>query len=132
MSLGARVRAVRQAWGWTQEQFGKALNTDQTAVSAWERDKVKPSGAAMAALAQLLGVPVEDLESMEKIPESPVISGCLPVAGAMVYLPEPAPSGLTVLDLKHQETRPLEDTQAAILTLIEWGRKGRRVWLVVE
>ncbi len=132
MSLGARVRAVRQAWGWTQDQFGKALNTDQTAVSAWERDKVKPSGAAMAALAQLLGVPVDDLESMDRIPEFPPTPAALPAAGAVVYLPDPAPSGLTVLDLKNQETRHLEDTQAAILNLIEWGRKGRRVWLVVE
>jgi transcriptional regulator with XRE-family HTH domain len=62
-TMGERIRTLRMQWGWTQEQLGSALNTDQTAVSAWERDKARPSGAALSAIARLAGLSVEVLDS---------------------------------------------------------------------
>ncbi|HOD33995.1 MAG TPA: helix-turn-helix domain-containing protein, partial [Holophaga sp.] len=40
-----------------------ALRVDQASISFWERDKIKPSGSAMVALAALFRTSVEALET---------------------------------------------------------------------
>lgn len=123
---------MRQAWGWTQEQFGKALNTDQTAISAWERDKVRPSGTALVALAQLLGVGVEELERMDRVPKVASTNISLLPQDRLVFLPNPAPGHLLAVDVSAGESQDLADVQSAILRLIEWSRIGKKVWVVGE
>ncbi|HNX93825.1 MAG TPA: helix-turn-helix transcriptional regulator [Holophaga sp.] len=134
-SLGERIRTLRMAWGWTQEQLGRALNTDQTAVSAWERDRARPSGAALSAIARLAGISVEVLTS-----EGP-LGGNLSARPELASTPREhtltlkdagAGTPLQFVDLNTDQQQPLLDSQEAMLKLIEATRQGRRVWLVVD
>ncbi len=135
-SFGDRLRTVRQAWGWTQEQMGQALNTDQTTISAWEREKIQPRGPALAAAAQLLGLPMEVLaagSSIEiNIPPAP--KPVLPSTEApiLIQLPVHSPAITDMIDLATDTSEPLFDTQEAILRLISASRHGRKVWILVK
>lgn len=129
-SIGERIRAVRMAWGWTQEELGRALNTDQTAVSTWERDRVKPSGAALAAITQLFGIQPDELETKEfKVPPAP--SSPQPSMRTPYALPD-VPGAVVLVDSSQGNPKGLEDAQEAILRIIQSTRKGRRVWVVIE
>lgn len=45
LPAGKRLRALREARKWTQEQLGDALGVSKVAVSSWESESVLPSGA---------------------------------------------------------------------------------------
>jgi transcriptional regulator with XRE-family HTH domain len=60
-TFGERLRRVRIAWGWSQGQLADAMGSNQRLVSHWERDIAKPSGAAMTALSNLVGLTTEAL-----------------------------------------------------------------------
>lgn len=62
-TIGQRIRSLRLHHGFTQAQVAKSLFTDQTTISAWERGKAEPSGAALAALCALFEVSRDYLES---------------------------------------------------------------------
>ncbi|MBS1941285.1 MAG: helix-turn-helix transcriptional regulator [Bacteroidetes bacterium] len=62
-TLGQRLRALRLQHGLTQAQVAGRLFSDQTTVSAWERGKAEPSGAALAALCSLFEVSRTALET---------------------------------------------------------------------
>ncbi|WP_084512146.1 helix-turn-helix domain-containing protein [Geothrix fermentans] len=135
-TLAERIRFVRFAWGWTQGELGAALNTDQTAVSAWERDKSRPSGAALAALAQLFGTSTESLESGQDFQPKQVPNQPPPrpqaTEGRNITLPNHGSASAMLLDLPNSQTTPLLDSQEAILRIIQAGREGRKLWIVVE
>lgn len=135
-TLAERIRFVRFAWGWTQGELGAALNTDQTAVSAWERDKSRPSGAALAALAHLFGTSPESLESGQgfqpkEVPDQPPPRPQVK-EGRIITLPEHGSASALLLDLPNSQATPLLDSQEAILRIIQAGREGRKLWIVVE
>ena len=75
-TLGERIKAVRSHWNWSQEEMASNLRVDQASISFWERDKIRPSGSAMVALASLFRNSVESLESGEKfqLPDPPTSS----------------------------------------------------------
>lgn len=131
-TLGERIRAVRMGWGWTQTELGQALNTDQTAVSTWERDKARPSGAALAVIAQLFNLPLSALEDDTgpfKVPPRPESTPSEPFAVQLA----PLPSGCPVLvDLAQDTRRPLLNIQEVFLQIIEAERHGRQVWVVLK
>jgi molybdate-binding protein/DNA-binding XRE family transcriptional regulator len=60
-SLDNRVKALRQARGWTQDELAKAAGLSRTGVSAIEAARLVPSVAAAIGLARALGCKVEDL-----------------------------------------------------------------------
>ena len=120
------------AWGWTQEQLGTALNTDQTAVSAWERDKVRPSGAALQAISRLMGLRVETTGLAGAFQNPPVASDESSSDGPTLKLPALRGASAILMDLRDNQSQTLADTQEAILKLIEAGRRGRGVWIVLE
>lgn len=132
-TLGERIKAVRMAWHWTQAEMGAALNTDQTAVSSWERERVTPSGPTLAALAGLLRITTEVLETGRgfRIPEAPATPGVVP-APRTVVLQQAGGAVAQCVDLKSGQTQPLIDTQEAMLKLIQATREGRSIWVVVE
>ncbi len=72
-TLGARIRMVRKAWGWTQDDLAQALGNDRQIISYWELDKAKPTRSAMQLLAQTFHLPVEVLATGEgfSIPDLP-------------------------------------------------------------
>lgn len=131
-SIGERIRAVRMAWGWTQEELGRALNTDQTAVSTWERDKVRPSGAALAAITQLFGMDPEELDKKGfQIPPAPQ---------TVLHSFRKAPFGLPIIQAapvvliggSTHEPKGCGDAQEAILRVIQAVQKGKTVWVVID
>jgi hypothetical protein len=61
MSIGTRIRAARDARGWTQFQLGIVLGRRDTEVSRWERGALTPRAAAIAEVALALGVSADYL-----------------------------------------------------------------------
>src|SRR5262245_10931682 len=59
--LDNRVKALRQARGWTQDELARAAGLSRTGVSAIEAARLVPSVAAALGLARALGCQVEDL-----------------------------------------------------------------------
>ena len=72
-TLGGRIRMVRKAWGWTQEELAQALGNDRQIVSYWELNKAKPTRAAMQVLAQTLHLSLDALANGDgfSIPDLP-------------------------------------------------------------
>lgn len=123
------------AWGWTQGQLGQALNTDQTAVSAWERDKVRPSGAALVAICKLMGLSVDAMDADAPFPAivpEPTGHSEGSEEGRTINLPPLKGASAILFDGCEGSPRRLLDTQEAILKLIEAGRQGRGAWIVLE
>lgn len=134
-TLGERIRAIRMAWHWTQAELGIALNTDQTTVSSWERERVTPSGPTLAALANLFQTTPEALQGCADldIPDLPASHPQAPATSARTLnLSDPGPAAAQYCDLKAEQTTALHDPQEAMLKLIQATREGRKVWVVVE
>lgn len=55
------IRNLRMRLGMTQEDFAKAVNVSQGAVSQWEIGLTRPGLRAMVRIAHLMGVTVEEL-----------------------------------------------------------------------
>jgi len=138
-TLGERIRAIRMAWKWSQERLGQALNTDQRAVSAWERGRWEPAAAALGAMAQIFGLDEATLRSGRgfRIPAPPVQFGSARIAEAharnLVRLPETTSERGKVL-LVDRSTGRGHQIQTRELT--EAVRKaqaaGNRIWVVID
>ncbi|MCL1908165.1 MAG: helix-turn-helix domain-containing protein [Holophagaceae bacterium] len=137
-TLGGRIKTVRLAWGWAQEELAEILRVDQASVSFWERDKIKPSGSAMLALAALFRTTIDALETGGegfRVPVAPSRGEgeirsrtlprgiCLPVANqaGRVAVIDLISGGLT-----HQQL------SEAMISLGQFVKDGRKVWIVVE
>ena len=133
-SLGERIRSVRLSWGWTQGELGQAVNTDQTAVSAWERGIAEPSGAAMAALSALFGVTPECLETGNHFApraEPNSVPGER-FAPHQLKLPSAERGQVTIIGLNSGSTPEAVRSDEAIIRIIKECQADRKVWLVVE
>lgn len=60
-TLGETLRERRAACRMTQEFVAESLGVSRQAVSKWESGKTDPSTANLLALADLYGIPVEEL-----------------------------------------------------------------------
>src|SRR5262245_59693759 len=63
--LDNRVKQLRQARGWTQDELARAAGLSRTGVGAIEAARLVPSVAAALGLANALGCSVEELFSAE-------------------------------------------------------------------
>ena len=63
MGLAARIRALREAKGWSQAELARRLGKrgGQGEISTWETGKVVPETANVERLAEAFGVTVYDL-----------------------------------------------------------------------
>ena len=59
--IGANIAAYRKREGWTQADLAEKLNYSDKAVSKWERGESVPDVLILAALAEQLGITVNDL-----------------------------------------------------------------------
>src|SRR5215471_3778803 len=59
--LDNRVKSLRQARGWSQEELAQAAGLSRTGVSAIESRRLVPSVAAAIGLSQALGCSVEEV-----------------------------------------------------------------------
>lgn len=136
-TLGERIKAVRQAWGWSQEEMAEALRVDQASISFWERDKIRPSGSAMVALAALFRTSVDSLEQGEGfvVPDPPSRPPLSRTADwdipRSVCLPSGTTETVVVVDLKDGSSRnkPLSE---AMMDLSIGVKDARKVWVVLE
>lgn len=60
-SLGGRISELLDAKRWNQTQLAREMGTSQQHVSDWVRNKVRPNTNNLAKLADVLGVPREEL-----------------------------------------------------------------------
>lgn len=60
-SHGKHIRALREAVGISQRELAKMLNVHYSNVSFWERTGTVPRSTLVPKMAEILGVPVEDL-----------------------------------------------------------------------
>jgi phage repressor protein C with HTH and peptisase S24 domain len=67
MTLGEKIRALREVAGLTQQQIADDLGITAVSVSDWESGKTRPSGTRFARLARKLGVTVDQLLSPDPI-----------------------------------------------------------------
>jgi len=134
-TLGERIKAIRMNWKWSQESMAEALRVDQASISFWERDKIKPSGSAIVALASLFRTSPQALEEGVgfRIPESPSSHGS-PESGQeparSVSLPMGGEAGVVVVDLGDGSFKDSVLSEA-MMSLVQGLKDNRRVWLVL-
>src|SRR5262245_33352324 len=68
--LDNRVKALRQARGWTQDDLARAADLSRTGISAIESRRLVPSVAAAIGLARALDCTVEDLFGAPRAPNA--------------------------------------------------------------
>jgi transcriptional regulator with XRE-family HTH domain len=61
LAFGKKVRAFREAKGWSQERFAEAAELHRTYVSGVERGVRNPTLTVVRRIAQALGVKVGEL-----------------------------------------------------------------------
>ena len=137
-SLGERIRRIRLAWGWTQINLAQALHADQQIISDWERNRSKPSGASLGALAGLLRISPEALETGKgfQIPDLPQSS----IPGArmsrkqiqelLMILPGLSQGEILQVDASKEESESLK-LKEILASIREAQKEGRQVWVVL-
>lgn len=135
-TLGERIKAVRTAWGWSQEEMAETLRVDQASISFWERDKIKPSGSAMVALSALFRTSLSSLEVGEGFvipdpPSRPPLAKTDREFPRSVSLPICDSDPIVVVDLMDGTSKGKQLSEA-MMVLVESVKAGRRVWVVME
>lgn len=59
--LGKKLRSLRKARGWSQNELGRRIGAHVTSISDWERGDNEPSGRHVVSLARELKVNVDEL-----------------------------------------------------------------------
>lgn len=131
-TLGERLKFLRVKAGLTQQQLAGELGTDQTLISTWERDRARPSAAALAALATRFGTTPETLDTgagldLETLPPPPPTFA----TPAVQDLPDPGPHAVLLVDDQRPDPRPLEPFEAMGI-LMEAIKAGRKAWIVLK
>lgn len=69
--IGKRIRAAREARGWTQFQLGVVVGKRDTDVSRWERGVLDPRPESLANIARALGVSTDYLLGLKPMDLDP-------------------------------------------------------------
>ena len=87
-TLGTMIAELRKQHGMTQLKLAEKMGVTDKAVSKWERDLSCPDINSLPALAEILGVSVEDLMQIKKEAEAPVskVSEILEIAPKAVAM----------------------------------------------
>ena len=87
-TLGTMIAELRKQHGMTQLELAEKMGVTDKAVSKWERDLSCPDINSLPALAEILGVSVEDLMQIKKEAEAPVskVSEILEIAPKAVAM----------------------------------------------
>ena len=62
-----RIRALREARGWTQAELARRLNITRNGVNSWEQGLSMPSPAWLVDLAKLFSVSTDYLVGVERL-----------------------------------------------------------------
>jgi putative transcriptional regulator len=66
-SIHNRVKELRIARGWTQEQLAKAVSVSRQSINSIERDRYVPSLLLALTFAKLFGVSTDELFSLDGV-----------------------------------------------------------------
>ena len=69
-----RIKALREARGWTQAELARRLNITRNGVNSWEQGLSMPSPACLVDLAKLFSVSTDYLLGVERL-ETVNVSG---------------------------------------------------------
>lgn len=61
VTLGSRIKAFREALGWTQGDLAGRVGVHVMTLSRWELDKNQPKGEEIVGLAKSLGVSADEI-----------------------------------------------------------------------
>lgn len=70
-SMGETISTLRKEKGMTQKELADMLGITDKAVSKWERNVAYPDTATIPALAEILGVSVEELMHAKSVQAEP-------------------------------------------------------------
>ena len=62
-----RIKALREARGWTQAELARRLNITRNGVNSWEQGLSMPSPACLVDLAKLFSVSTDYLLGVERL-----------------------------------------------------------------
>ncbi len=136
-TLGERIKAVRMLWAWSQEEMAETLRVDQASISFWERDKIKPSGSALVALAALFRTSLEALEHGKGfiLPDPPSRNPASKKAERemprSVSLPRGEEEPIVIVDLLDGSSKGKQISEA-MMVLVQAVKDGRKIWIVLE
>lgn len=68
----SKIKELRLEHGWTQEDLGKKLNVQKSAISKYEKGIVTPSGDVLKMLSAIFGVSTDYLLDNENASRTPV------------------------------------------------------------
>ena len=71
-TLGTMIAELRKKHGMTQLELAEKMGVTDKAVSKWERDLSCPDINSLPALAEILGVSVDELMQIKKESDAPV------------------------------------------------------------
>lgn len=127
------------ALGMTQAELGEKLRTDQTTVSAWEKNKTNLAGPSLVALAELLLTTPEALLTGEgfKVPEESISTQklviCIGSEKRTVPLPPGTPEGhLTWIEMAKPGNANVLGEKEALAALKKALATRQKIWVVVE
>lgn len=63
MSLGEKLRSLRESKGLTMKELSEKLGVDRTSVSAWERDRTTPNYDMLIKICSVLSCDFRELAS---------------------------------------------------------------------
>ena len=61
-----RVKELRDARGWTQQQLADAVGVSRQSINSIERNRYVPSLELALAFARVFGVPTDDIFSLDR------------------------------------------------------------------
>lgn len=63
------IKELREDQGWTQLDLAVKLGVTPTTISAWERGMYEPRASQLRALATVLGVPMDQIDTWTPVDE---------------------------------------------------------------
>jgi transcriptional regulator with XRE-family HTH domain len=64
MTLGTRIKAAREARGWSQAMLGESVGKAQNTIWSWESGRTEPTRADVVRIASKLKIPLAELEDV--------------------------------------------------------------------
>jgi len=132
--FGERLRKLRRAKGWTQEQLAKMLNVSRNAVAGWEAPSKRyfPDQETLVRIARLFGVSVDYLLGLIDVPR-PMVRRPSETTGAgvefdtalqwLLDFPGLMFDGLSLGDLSQEEK---EDIVAMVRALMQVEKEKKK------
>jgi putative transcriptional regulator len=70
-----RVKELRAARGWTQEQLADAVGVSRQSINSIERDRYVPSLPLALTFAQVFGCPTDEIFTLNGSPNAETLEG---------------------------------------------------------